>query len=132
MNEVCRAQIQRSKTKFILNSLTDILENSSELPNSLKEKCNNRLEFCNLMKTLKYNTEIMKKFDIQDIGDSFVLTDGERRLIQSTIRKEIDTKCSEIKQENEIILGTCNFFCKIVQYYFLYLFGWINFIIGLC
>ncbi len=105
LDHLNRAQVQRAKTNLIIKTLNDMFENSVKLPNRLKKKCLARMEFHNLMKNLNYKTDFLTAIGIRDTPEAPVLTEEEKRLIQLTLKEELEKKFSKMKIENEMIHG---------------------------
>lgn len=107
LSEVSLARKRCSASKFVIETVEDVLENSSELPVGLKKKCSQRIRHSTFLRNPN-NSDLLKATGLDVNLDSLELTLKERKSIHSAVKEALDRKIAQQKIDNDVVQGEYN------------------------
>lgn len=91
LKEVASARNRCKASEFVIQTMREEFEDSAELPTDLKKKCSQHIRFSNFLRDFK-NSELVAAMGIRDAPPPIFLTDDEKKVVNSAIRKALRKK----------------------------------------
>lgn len=104
LKEVASARSRCKASEFVIQTMREEFENSTELPPDLKKKCSQHVRFSNFLRDFK-NYKLLAAMGISDTLSPVSLTCDEKKVVNSAIRKALEKKNSVEECEKDAKRG---------------------------
>lgn len=104
LNEVSLARKRCSASKFVVETMKDVFENSSKLPVGLRKKCYQRIRHSTFLRN-PHNSELLRATGLDVNLGPLELTVEEKQSIHSAVKEALDRKIAEQTIDIDVVQG---------------------------